>query len=166
MVAAFLVYFILTANAFPEIFDEDIKTKSDQNYPEKIDDIPPQKIRTTHELLDVIPYRYDTSDKSRRAPTGSRQEQSTLEVLRKKPIKFGGRSDIPPLWGKMAEYRSMLREMLNRETRLARNNNHHIRFGRSDPDLAQLEADVFEEKRGNHNFLRYGRSFDSDDDDK
>lgn len=141
-------------------------------------------------------------------------ERSTRRVFSQTPIRFGGRSDIPPLVGKVMEYEAMLDEDASKEhpnfseatdtgsmrvgransnfvrfgrsrgnnnnkprrnyNRLARANNSlflrfgrgrsdFIRFGRSGDYLRKKREITEEDKRGNNNFMRFGKRYDDED---
>ncbi|KAK9679593.1 FMRFamide related peptide family [Popillia japonica] len=65
------------------------------------------------------------------------------------PIRFGGRSDIPPLVGKAMEYEAMMDDELTSRERRAFNKGNHMRFGRA-----------------NSNFLRFGRARSSNNNNR
>ncbi|KAI4463479.1 helix-turn-helix domain [Holotrichia oblita] len=73
--------------------------------------------------------------------SGVDTERSTRRIFAQNPIRFGGRSDIPPLVGKAMEYEAMIDDELSSRERRAFNKGNHMRFGRA-----------------NSNFLRFGKS--------
>lgn len=140
LLATVVLYLILVIRTFA-YSDSGLKSQKDELYGEKVDS-DMSKGRTTKEVFNRMPYRFRRndfqlfSDAVRRSP-----EKSTQEVFKQGHIRFGGRSDITPLEGKMIRYKGILDELINRESRSPSSNNNHIRFGRSDPNVRRVDSE-------------------------